>query len=483
MEPGVLTSKLGAIWVFPDGPNNEGQYVACTDLDAITEPLGDVELIRCFDVFGKWKTVGQKQSPPDPVTTTLTSLTFPTRTWLERIRGSYGLIFLERDGGRADLFTNWKRALILSDVRNTEKVYDNIVKRETEAEATRAFSVTADPPVIECVNVTGVRVSSSNVDGFNDVAMLTTDEGILPVKYGVAVCDGHAAVKANVYLTSDGGQTWTSTAAQPFAVAENIEACAILDMGNNIHRIIAALEAPAGAQGKIAYSDDNGATWNVVNVGGAAAGHGALGGGAIFALDDHHMWLASAAGYIYFSADAGETWTAQDAGVATAGDYFQVKFEGQGMHGYAVAETGVVVRTVDGGVSWVACTTTITATPDVISVAVIDSDTAWVGTATGGLWFTTDAGVTWTQRTGWVGSGAGKVHAVGFVNDYVGFMLSDTAAPVGRVLRTIDGGFNWTVLTSDANNGLTSMFVGDSNYIVYTGLVSSGTGFIGFLAE
>lgn len=333
---GVLTSRFGSVWVFPEGPNHPGQYIGCVDADDIAEPQGDVTLIRCFDVWGKWKVVGEKMSAPDPVTTTLTQLTYKTRTWLERNRGEYGLILLQRDGGRADSFTNWVRALILQNVHNTSKTYGGVMKRETEDETTRAFAISATPPVIECVDVTGRRLATTELKNFADIAMLTTDTGILPYKYGVAVTKADVAIKAEVWLTDDGGQSWNAAATLPFAVNEDLRSCAILDMGGGIRRIIVGLLAPAGAQGKIAYTDDDGATWSVVNIGGATAGHGSFSSGTIFALDEHHIWMASAEGYIYFSSDAAQTWVVLEAGAITTDEYLKIDLTDDGLYGYAV---------------------------------------------------------------------------------------------------------------------------------------------------
>lgn len=483
-DQNALTSKDGALWVFPDGPNHAPSYIGCTDADDISEPKGDVELIRCFGPDGKYLVVGSKTSPPDPVTTTLTSLTFKTRAYFERIKGEYGLLFTQREGGRADAFNNWVRALILAHVRNTERTYGGVLKREEDAETTRGYSITADPPVIEVVDVTGRRLTTAQAYKFNDIAMLPTDTGIYPVKYGVAVSDGQAAVKAFTYITSDGGLTWTKTAAEPFAVNEHLAACAILDMGNGARRLIVGQLGVAGAtQGYTAYSDDDGATWTNVVVGTAAAHKGPTRGGGIFALDEHHVWLASYGGYIYFSADAGETWTAQESGVITATHYTQVKFTPDGIYGYAVAQAGATAKTVDGGTNWVA-TTAVFSTGDGLCLDVLDDDYVWVGDDDGTLWWTEDGGVTWTQRSGWIGSGAGDVKDIQFANDYVGWMLVDTAAPIGKVLRTIDGGWTWTIETADTNAGLNAIAVGDENYAVYCGLVvGGGTAFIGVLEE
>lgn len=479
----ILTTKSGGLWVFPDGPNHAAQYIGCTDVGDIAEPLGDIELIRCFDVRGDYKTVGEKVTAPGAITASLTQLTYQTRTWLERVRGKYGFAVLDRTSGRADTFNNWVRAFILQGVRNTNRTYTNLLHHVDDNETTQGFDVTAVPPVIKVVITEGSRVTTTEPYAFNDVAFLEADSGIIPLKYGVAVADGQAAAKGKVWISDDGGASWTDSAAQPFAVNEHIKACAILDMGSGLRRIIVSKEGTGGAvQGQTAYSDDDGATWTVVSIGGAAAGHGCVKGQSIFALDEHHVWLVSAAGFIYFSDNGGSSWTAQESAVITAGDYQAIDMSEDGSFGYAVAEAGIVAKTIDG-VAWNACNATITAVPDVLCVHARDEDNVWVGTATGGLWYTEDGGDTWAQRSGWVGSGAGEVHAVWFADDFVGFMLSDTAAPVGRVLQTIDGGYTWKVLTSDANDGLTCMAGGDENYIVYAGLISAGTGFIGVVTE
>lgn len=483
-EPTAFTAKNGGLWVFPEGPNHASQYIGCTDAEEISAPQGDIELIRCFDPNGAYKIVGQKVSPPDAITTSLSSLTFRTRTWLERNKGVYGLAFLSRDGGRADTFTNWQRALILANVRNLTKTYGPVVRREADDENMRGFDISATPPIIEVVEVEGDRKTTTNPYDFNDVAMLSTDVGILPVKYGLAVANAGGVAKAQVWITDDGGATWTNTAAQPFAVTtEHIAACGIIDMGSGARRLLVGLEAPAGAQGKVAYSDDDGATWTVVNLGGAAAGHGPTHGGGIFVLDQHHIWLAGAAGYIYFSDDAGESWTAMDAGVVTAGAYTQIKMTADGIDGVAVAAAGIVAVSVDGGISWNATDTAVTGTPGLLSVAIRDEDNLWVGTDAGTLYFTEDGGTTWTQRAGWIGSGVGDVHGIAFANDYVAFMIVDNASPVGKVYRTIDGGYTWQVITSATNAGLLSIFVGDENYAIYTGQDESATGFLGVVTE
>ena len=482
-EMQAYTTKDGGLWVFPEGPNRAPAYIGCTDADDVSAPQGDIELIRCFGPDGKYQVVGTKSTPPDPITTTLTSLTFRTRSLLERIRCEYGLMFLQRDGGRADLFCNHQRYLILADVRNTEKTYGGLVKREEDAESTRGFSLSAQPPLIDGAEITGKRIATTETMSFTDVFMLKEDCTLLPVKYGVAVAlDSGLYGAGDVWLTADGGQTWTVTTGTPNL--HDLQACAMVDLCHGVRRIIVADKAVGASVGGIAYSDDDGATWIHVSLIAGQVGYGVTHGGGIFALDANHIWLASAKGYIFFSADGGETWSVQDADTLGVGDYTQIEFTSDGLHGYAGAGAGLVAKTVDGGTNW-DLATVIAGTPDVLAVALIPGheDILWVGTASGTLFFTEDAGVTWTQRTGWVGSGIGDVHDIGFANDYVGFMIADDATPEGSVYQTIDGGYSWDKLTTEANSGLTALAVGDENYLVYVGLTNAGTGFIGVVEE
>ena len=80
-------SRKGALWVQPDGPNNETYFLGCHDLDDVAEPIsGGVTPVRKFDPHGRgWITVGRNNAPPDPVTTTITGLLFSQRDWLEKL--------------------------------------------------------------------------------------------------------------------------------------------------------------------------------------------------------------------------------------------------------------------------------------------------------------------------------------------------------------------------------------------------------------
>jgi photosystem II stability/assembly factor-like uncharacterized protein len=189
-----------------------------------------------------------------------------------------------------------------------------------------------------------------------------------------------------------------------------------------------------------------------------------------------NLWLASAAGYVFKSVDYGETWTAMIAGTLGAGNLSGISFADD-LNGMAVGAAGFVIKTVDGGYTWALMTVPVAAVLN--CVYMIDAKRAWVGSANGNIYFTTDGGTTWTVRTGWPGAGvAGTgVMDIQFLNDLEGFMVSNTAAPVGTILRTINGGLDWQTITTPTNIGLTCLWAARED-LVFVGGVLSATSMI-----
>jgi photosystem II stability/assembly factor-like uncharacterized protein len=462
----ALTSRNGALWVQPDGPNTEPQFLGCHELGDLSEAEGGVELIRCFRPDGTgWDVVGDKVTPPDPVSATISSLLFKERSWLEKVRCPFGIFVLQRDCGDAGVFNNYVRGEILTNVRRTSRKFAGLVSREEDVESTLDVELTAWPPLLDVDELLVDLVTSALLTApLNDVVAntdercvgdcgMTLDKGELAYLAGDTV----GAVKAIPFRSADFGVTWAAMV-EPFGAlaTDDIKAATRFATGRTTYRLLLGKANLVGAQGMVAYSDDNGATWTVVNIGGAAAGHGCSNYQTLWALDSRHVWLASALGYIYFSDDGGETWTVQEPGALCVTAYAGIHFCDE-LYGIAVTLAGVNAWTDDGGTTW--ALKTATGAGDLLCCHRIDKNRAWAGDDDGKLWFTTDGGTTWTQRTGWTGSGAGTVRSVRFANEYQGFMAHNTAGLLGTILHTIDGGFNWEALTTPANLGLNGMVV------------------------
>ena len=254
-------------------------------------------------------------------------------------------------------------------------------------------------------------------------------------------------------------------------MAEDIGASAYIPYESGIDRILVGRSTTNADPAEIAYSDDEGATWTVVEVG-AAAGEFIT---CMFALDRYHIWVGTDLGYIYFSDDGGATWTTQEAGVIAATDYLDISFVSP-THGVAVNEGNVVAVTVNGGRTWSAVTGPA-AGDDLLSVAMVTENRWFIGTNAGELWCTENAGTTWAART-FSGSGAGEVQDIAFENEMVGFLAHDTVAPVGRVLRTKDGGYTWELETVPTNAGIAEIVVCGPNHVFAAGPDSGGTAYV-----
>lgn len=482
----AYNARSGALWVQPGGPNSKVYFLGCHDLDTIEEPIiGDKTPVRKFNPNGNgWLTVGTNRTPPDPVTTSITTLLFKQKDWLEKLNCPFTLFVLMRSCGVANIFESYDRGLALRNADLLTRSYEGLVMREEETSATISVDISADPGLTQIDPVVVDRLATTEVLSLNSVWTNkdrtcfgdcgdTVEPGQLIF---IAADSAVGPATGNVLYSTDGGATFTAMATDPFGAGFNVMAITSFMIDATTRRVLVSREGTGAVQGQIAYTDDNGATWVVVSIGGAAVGHGATTGRDLFAMDSRHIWLAGADGYIYFSEDGGETWTAVEAGVIGIANYNFIHFSDEN-YGIAGTAADVIIVTSDGGVTWTLATATGGAGAILCGFRV-DSNRLWVGDDAGRLYFSRDNGVTWTQRTGWTGSGVGDVIDISFVDELIGYMLSDSAGPVTTVLRTIDGGYSWQVLDTPLNAGSNDLDIADADTIFAVGEAQGGTGVI-----
>ncbi|HCB12252.1 MAG TPA: hypothetical protein DEP36_01585 [Gammaproteobacteria bacterium] len=476
-------SSSGAVFAQTLGPNTRARFVGCVDVDALNEPGGAInEILRCFNEDGSgWKTLDSTVTPPDPVTTSITTLIEGTANTLEQMRGGISTLFVhQRAGGRQETFGAWERSWVLEKVRVGDRTVNDIAMREEDNFSMMAFAISALPPLWKPFQKTTGRQSVAIAEAFNDIHFCGVGYDADQIGFAVGDADsGSPSDKGDVVYTIDGGTTWTACTTRPFAGAENITAITCFSIGRNTTRAIAARgTTDAGNPMEIAYTDDFGATaWNAVNVG-SVNGQFAPGPDSLFAYDPYNIWLVAGAGYIYYSDDGGLTWAVQDAGVATANDLYAIHFSTDRI-GYAVGEADTILKTEDGGQSWTA-TADNTGVSAILRTVHVLPNRVWVGSAAGQLWYSEDEGATWLERA-FTGSGAGVVANVKFAKDseLFGFMAHNSAAPVGTVFATIDGGYSWDAVTTFTNTGINGMYVHDLNTAFFAGEPQGSTGVIG----
>ena len=484
----ALTKKLGSVWIQPGGPNEAMYYLGCIDAADVTEPLPDADLIQCFDENGQWMTLGEIVKAPGAVTLSLDQLTLKARSWLEKVTACFSLYINMTNCGKRNVWENYRRTLGMANARVTSRKYGSAVAQDTDGKISRSSDIKAWPPVMETVPLTVQRLTTAEVGNFNDITgnpeEACADGCGVNLSRGTnlyACADATAGLAGKVWVSTDGGTTWASTAAQPFAAAviNSPDAIVRFYVGSTLRILCGKRGAGGAVQGLTAYSDDNGATWTLANLG-AAVGHGVIKGGGIFALDNTHIWLASFLGFIYFSSDGGASWTAQESGGITAGAYSQIHFVDEN-YGMAVAAAGVTAVTRDGGKTWAAGG--VVGAFILNSVQVLDSYHAWVAAANGFMYYTSNFGTTWTQRAGFPGVGVGATRDIKAVNSHVMFAIQDSAGSVGTLLRTRNGGLTWEAFTTPLNAGLNQIWAFDVNACFICGKLIAALGWVGKAAE
>jgi photosystem II stability/assembly factor-like uncharacterized protein len=481
----VLKADMGAVWIQRT-PGGVPEYVGCLDLDDIASPQGDVTLSMCRDANGKYATVGRSSGVPGAPTTSITVWIYPEKSVLDDIIEAHcpvTLYALSRNCGRADVFTNYVRGRILLNALLTNVTESNIVKRIEAGEQAVKIDFTADFPVSRVRNVTAARQSIAETAALNDVAFCdavvcsgscgpATDAGENGFA-GASPQSGSPGPSSNTWFTADGGTTWGIGATDPFAAAEDIYSVACFDISATAKRRLVAREKNPAKAAQVAYSDNDGATWTTVTVG-AVWNEGAADQGALFALDLYHVWFVTTTGRTYFSSDGGATWTLQGSFAATGGASMNVIRFSDPSNGYAVGDGGIIIATTDGGDTW-ALVTDPTAADDVTALHVFSKFRVIIGTDDGDIYQTWDGGDNFTLQTYPAMVATDTVQDIAFVNDAVGYMISDTVAPVGRAYRTVDGGNDWQQIVVPTNAGLNALSVINENLAYAVGNAQGGT--------
>lgn len=274
---------------------------------------------------------------------------------------------------------------------------------------------------------------------------------------------GSPGLPAEIVFTQNAGGAWGNSDISTLSVTETPDALACVG---------AYLVVVSKLSVSLHYADitdilNGTATW-------AEVATGFVAGGApidIFSAGGSFTWIVGAGGYVYFTSDITAGVETQSAGGATVQDLNSI-------HGYdtlnlvAVGNSNAVIYTTDGGSTWQSVTGPAVGVQ--LNVVFMKSATEWwIGTNGGQLWYTRDSGATWAQKA-FAGSSAGIVYDLVFVTPSVGYMSHSTAAPAGRIFRTIDGGQSWYVLPEGtgsvpANDAIKALAACEDVNILYGG--------------
>ncbi len=290
----------------------------------------------------------------------------------------------------------------------------------------------------KCTNVTG------NVDLY---CISAYDEN------KVIVGDG----SGNIFRTTDGGTTWANV---------STNAGSFMDVVDYVNADLAyAIGDPTGSVWRLLKSTDGGATWNLATS--LAAASGEAGWNCSYERIGLNVWFGTNKTKIYKSSTGLEgPWTSGATGSYV--NSYGIAFSDE-MNGIATvndATNGKIMKTTDGGVSWVLTTYPVTGLsnlPDFVH----GTPYVWVGTFSSGIRHSSDYGSTWVTDnlpTTVTGINAIKVNPdvnSGIACGAAGLILKSTIPDVIPVELTsftafANGGsvnLNWQTATETNNNG------------------------------
>ena len=162
-------------------------------------------------------------------------------------------------------------------------------------------------------------------------------------------------------------------------------------------------------------------------------------------------------GSILRTTNGGATWVSQASG--TGNSLYDVSFTDANT-GTAVGYQGTILRTTNGGAAWVSQTSGTS--NHLLGVSFTDANTGTITGSYGTILRTTDGGATWASQT----SGTGwDLYAVSFTDANTGTAVGWH----GTILRTTDGGAAWVSETSGTGEWLSGVSFTDSNRGVAVG--------------
>lgn len=496
----VIADVMGVIWVQPDGPNTQSYPLFCYNVDSYDAALGDVTTALCLNAKRQWETVHRSQGGPSRATFTLEAYLEKTRDWLQKQivkRCPMGMYVHWSDCGNADYFLGYQFGQAFHNAYITGESKGNMVLRKGEEGQTatpsgRSYEVSADPQPPEYWPLVVARRTTAEAEPIRDLTFCDAAQCEGACGAAADICtdgmyssDNTGAAVAEVWYSNDGLANSVVGGAIPFAVsvaAGPIE-CFASDTG--VMRTLIGQATSDAAHMKIAYSDSATlAAWSAAIDVGAVDTEYFIHGGAINALDYHHIWACSNKGNIYFSSDGGVTWTDQGAPEPTPAEALYCIDFIDDKYGMCVGGTTgascVVLTTTDGGDHWTLQTGV--GAHMLTGVSVIDPYRAWACSDTGELWYTSDFGVTWTQRT--LPTAAVSLGDVEFLDAYNGACTGTRATLLPVVYRTVDGGYNWEMYSYTALDGavetfgMNSVHMCDPNHIYAVGEVAGALGLI-----
>jgi len=469
----------GNLFIQQD-PADEYEFLTCTGVGNITIPKGARTLKYKQDLrrSGKLVAAGAIQGVADFVTASITRPLESVNNYLHEITCPFNARINWACRGTRTILTNYELGALLYDSQFTTGAIETPLAGEGDNDrinATGELSATRFTYIYKLEGEPLTLTSTTDVYAIAVVPSECASKCGDKVGLGQIVWVGleeTAYTVGYILVSKDYGATFVNPGWWPFVTAGDVSSIVIVDSQNG-YRVICARGSAGAGYAEVSYSDDEGVTGTDVYV-------GTVNGQTIQMLRKDirgRIWAAASGGDIYVSANNGVTWT-EVGGSVTAEDLYDIVFFDE-MVGYAVGNNNAFLVTNNGGVTWVAVTGPSPA-HNLISCDVNYAGHIYVTNDAGEVWRSVDEGDTWVM----IADYSGSVDQIRFDEDfrYFGYLVQNSAVPLGTLYRSEDAGNTWGqvgVPTTDYDNsGLNCVAICDPNMLYVGGAPEGGTSFM-----
>ena len=140
----------------------------------------------------------------------------------------------------------------------------------------------------------------------------------------------------------------------------------------------------------------------------------------------------------------------------------------------AVGEAGTIIKTTDGGISWVSLTGA--GSDRLNSDYFIDSNTGWIVGNDGKIFKTTNGGTSWSTQISGV---TDPLYSVYFINSSTGWISGED----NTILKTTNGGSSWIFLQGVFPKSVESIYFTDENNGCAAGIDYNGSNYFGVIIK
>jgi len=170
---------------------------------------------------------------------------------------------------------------------------------------------------------------------------------------------------------------------------------------------------------------------------------------SVFFLNKDTGYAVGNSGYIMKTTNGGSSWNNLQN---SYNNNLQSIFFADANNGYAVGEGGMVLKTTNGGYNWSLNWTYF----NLNSVFFTSKDTGYTVGISGKIFKTINGGTNWIAQTSGI---TNDLNSVYFISKDTGYVVGNN----GKILKTTNGGTNWTLLVSGTTNNLKSVYFLNSN--------------------